>query len=95
VPEKLIGLKGKYMSKAKTTDPLDRKFTLESMRERNEKGVRGKYLAKVSRGTNMVKLEPGIAKVFTNAEAVNAALQSVIEIAKLTNVRRSPKRKSM
>jgi hypothetical protein len=83
------------MSKAKTTDPLNRKFSLQSMRELGEKGIRGKYFAKVSRGTNMVKLEPSIAKVFTNAEAVNAALQSVIEMAKLTNVGRVTKRKSI
>jgi hypothetical protein len=66
---------------------------LESVRELGGKGVRGKYFAKVSGGTNMVKLEPSIAKVFTNAEAVNAALQSVIELAKLTNVGRVTKRK--
>lgn len=83
------------MSKAKTPDPLDRKFTLETVRESSGKGIRGKYFAKVSSGTNMVKLEPSIAKVFTNSEAVNAALQSVIEMAKLTNSGRTPKRKSV
>ena len=36
----------------------------------------------------MVKLDPEIAKVFTSADAVNAALASVIEISKLTNVSR-------
>ena len=71
------------MSKAKTTDPLDRKFTLENLQG---KGVRGKYFAKVSKGSNVVKLDPKIAKVFTSADAVNAALASVIEISKLTNV---------
>ena len=34
----------------------------------------------------MVKLDPEIAKVFTSADAVNAALASVIEISKLTNM---------
>lgn len=87
------------MSKAKKIDPpdvdaLDQKFTLESIRESGEKGVRGKYFTKVSRGTNMVKLEPEIAKVFTNASAVNEALASIIEIAKLTKLRPVPKRKS-
>jgi hypothetical protein len=102
VREKQIEAKGKYMGKAKTADPLDRKFTLESVRNQGEKtdgenskaakGVRGKYFSQVSAGTNMVKLEPGIAKVFSNAEAVNAALASVIEIGKLTNLRRTQKR---
>jgi lysophospholipid acyltransferase (LPLAT)-like uncharacterized protein len=82
------------MSKVKIVDPLDRKFTLESIRGSSEKGVRGKYFAKVNRGTNMVKLAPEIAKVFTNDEAVNEALASIIEIAKLTKLRPVPKRKS-
>ena len=43
------------MSKAKITDPLDRKFTLETLQG---KGVRGKYFAKVSKGSNVVKLDP-------------------------------------
>ena len=79
------------MSKAKTTDPLDRKFTLANM---DGKGVRGKYFAKVSKGSNVVKLDPEIAKAFPSADAVNAALASVIEISKLTNMsRRTSKRK--
>lgn len=73
------------MGKAKTTDQLDRKFTLETM---DGKGIRGKYFANVSMGSNVVKLDPKIAKVFTSADAVNAALASVIEISKLINVRR-------
>ena len=71
------------MSKAKTTCVPGRKFTLETLRG---KGVRGKYFAKVSKGSNVVKLDPEIAKVFTSADAVNAALASVIEISKLTNL---------
>lgn len=79
------------MSKAKITDPLDRKFALETLQG---KGVRGKYFAKVSKGSNVVKLDREIAKVFTSADAVNAALASVIEISKLTNVsQRATKRK--
>ena len=80
------------MSKVKTTDPLDRKFTLETMQG---KGVRGKYFAKVGKGSNVVKLDPEIAKVFPSADAVNAALASVIELSKLTNKpRRVTKRRA-
>ena len=71
------------MGKAKTAGVRGRKFTLETLQG---KGVRGKYFAKVSKGSNVVKLDPEIAKVFTSADAVNAALASVIEIAKLTNM---------
>ena len=78
------------MSKVKATDPLDRKFTLETMQG---KGVRGKYLVKVGKGSNVVKLDPEIAKVFPSADAVNAALASIIELSKLTNKpRRATKR---
>ena len=80
------------MSKAKTSDPLDNKFTLETMQG---KGVRGKYFARVSKGSNVVKLDPEVAKVFTSANAVNAALASVIEISKLTKAsRRAARRKT-
>lgn len=82
------------MKKAKATDPLDRSFTLDSL-PGNGKGVRGKYFAKASKGSNVVKLDPHIAKVFPNADAVNAALASVIEISKLTQKpRRVVKRKA-
>lgn len=64
------------MSKAKTTDPLDRKFTLDTIQG---KSIRGKYLAKVANGSNVVKLDPEIAKAFPSADAVNAALASVID----------------
>ena len=57
-------------------------------------GVRGKYFTKVSKGSNVVKLDPEIAKAFPSAGAVNAALASVVEISKLTNVsRRASKHK--
>ena len=80
---KQIGPNGKFKSKAKTTDPLDRKFTLETLQR---KGVRRKYFAKVGKGSNVVKLDPKIAKVFARADAVNAALASVIEISNITNM---------
>jgi hypothetical protein len=72
------------MSKAKAVDPLDRKFTLEALQTAG-KGARGKYFARASKGSNIVKLDPEIAKAFPSAEAVNAALASVIEISKLTS----------
>ena len=90
--EKRTGLKEKSMSKARTADPLDTKFTLEAMQG---KGVRGKYLTKVAKGSNVVKLDPEIARAFPSAEAVNAALASVIEISKLTSKpRRTVRRKA-
>jgi hypothetical protein len=43
-------------------------------------GVRGKYARRYARGSNVVVLEPDVAKVFPNAEAVNSSLRSLAEI---------------
>ena len=37
-------------------------------------GVRGKYARRYAQGTNVVVLEPDVAKVFPNSEAVNSSL---------------------
>jgi hypothetical protein len=45
-------------------------------------GVRGKYLERYRKGTNLVLLQPDVAAVFESAEAVNKALRDLIEIAR-------------
>lgn len=40
--------------------------------------VRGKYAKGISESTNVVVLEPDVAKAFPNAEAVNKALRGLI-----------------
>ena len=45
------------------------------------KAVRGKHASRYWEGTNIVALEPDVAKVFKNSNAVNSALRSLIEIA--------------
>jgi hypothetical protein len=42
------------------------------------KGVRGKYARRYAQGTNVVVLEPDVARVFSNSEAVNASLRKII-----------------
>ncbi len=42
--------------------------------------VRGKYARRYAQGTNVVVLEPDVAKVFTNAEAVNRSLRALAGI---------------
>jgi len=46
------------------------------------KGVRGKYAKRYAKGTNVVVLDPDVAKVFPSSEAVNDALRTLAEIAK-------------
>ncbi len=41
--------------------------------------VRGKYAKQYREGTNIVLLEPDIAKAFPNTQAVNDALRRVME----------------
>jgi len=44
--------------------------------------VRGKYVERLRRSSNVVVLDPEIADLFPNAAAVNAGLRSLAEIAK-------------
>ncbi len=41
-------------------------------------GVRGKYARRYAEGTNLVLLEPDIAKAFPTAKAVNSSLRTLI-----------------
>ncbi|MBF0231317.1 MAG: hypothetical protein HQK63_17275 [Desulfamplus sp.] len=44
-------------------------------------GIKGKYAAKYSEGTNIVLLAPDVAEVFKDNESVNEALRLLIKIA--------------
>ena len=42
------------------------------------RGVRGKYARRFAEGTNLVKLEPDVAKVFRDSVSVNRALRRLV-----------------
>ena len=44
-------------------------------------GIRGKYYERYRQGTNVVVLEPDVAAIFPDAEAVNRALRLLIQLA--------------
>jgi len=44
------------------------------------KGVRGKYAKRYAEGTNVVVIEPDVAKVFPDHDSVKEALRSLVEI---------------
>jgi len=44
------------------------------------KGVQGKYAKSYVEGTNVVIIEPDLAKVFPDHDSVNQALRSLVEI---------------
>ncbi len=44
--------------------------------------VRGKYVERYREGTNLVLLDPDVAAVFPDAQAVNEALRLLMKVAK-------------
>ncbi len=54
----------------------------EYRREELGKGVRGKHFAEFEKGSNLVLLTPELAKIFPTNDAVNAALISLVDLAK-------------
>lgn len=44
-------------------------------------GVRGKYIERYRKGTNLVLLDPDVAQAFPNDVAVNEALRLLIQVA--------------
>ena len=68
------------MKKARKTrrDELRPEYDLSALKN----GVRGKYTKRYRAGTNLIVLAPDVAKVFHDEKSVNAALRSLIDIAK-------------
>lgn len=54
-------------------------------------GVRGKYVKRYRSGTNLVLIDPELAKAFPTEASVNDALRAVLELTK--TVRRPGSRK--
>ena len=44
------------------------------------KGVRGKYAQRYREGTNIVRLDDDVAKIFPDAKSVNSALRALGKI---------------
>lgn len=55
---------------------------------------RGKYYDRVKSNSNVVVLDPEIAAVFPNSDAVNRALHSLVEVAESTVASAAPQTKS-
>ena len=54
----------------------------EYRREELGRGVRGKHFEEFQKGSNLVLLSPDLSKVFPTNEAVNAALRSLVAVAR-------------
>jgi hypothetical protein len=71
------------MNKKLETEMDDELRPEYDLRELLKGGVRGKYAQRYRAGTNLVLLEPDVAKAFPSEAAVNEALRLVIQLAKL------------
>jgi hypothetical protein len=56
-------------------------------------GVRGKYYKRVTRGTNLVLIEPDLAAMFPDSEAVNRALRVLADAAQAVSPRKSSRKR--
>jgi hypothetical protein len=45
-------------------------------------GVRGKYAQSFAKGTNLMAIDPELAKIYKNSQAVNRALRLLAELAR-------------
>jgi hypothetical protein len=61
-------------AKRKSTDELRPEYKRSDFKTL----VRGKYAARVSEASNVVVLEPQVARAFPNDKAVNTALRSLL-----------------
>ena len=67
--------------KSELTDELRPEYDMKSLLKG---GVRGKYATRYRAGTNLVLLEPEVAKAFPNDKAVNDAPPGLVIVARAT-----------
>ena len=67
----------KKTSEKRTDDDLRPEYDLSQLKG----GVRGKYYRQAAAGTNLMLIEPELAKVFPDAESVNRALRLLVDTA--------------
>ena len=70
----------KKASTHKKADELRPEYDLSKLKG----GVRGKYYERARAGTNLVLIEPDLANVFPDTDAVNRALRLLVDTAEAT-----------
>ena len=66
-------------SAKKLVDELRPEYDLSQLKG----GVRGKYYKRAIAGTNLVLIEPDLAKAFPDTDSVNRALRTLLDAASL------------
>lgn len=84
----------KKASKARQNDDLRPEYDLTALGPM----VRGKYYRQAMAGTNLILIEPELARVFPDSESVNRALRLLMETAEASAAparthRRTPKKR--
>jgi len=67
---------------AKASDDLRREYDLSKLGPM----VRGKYYREAAAGTNLILIEPELARVFPDSESVNRALRLLVKTAEASAV---------
>jgi hypothetical protein len=67
----------KKASAKKQDDDLRPEYDLSKLKG----GVRGKYYSEATAGTNLMLIEPELAKIFPDSESVNRALRLLVDTA--------------
>ena len=68
----------KKASAKNANDTLRKEYDLSCLRG----GVRGKYYRRAIAGTNLVLIEPDLARLFPTSESVNRALRLLVDTAR-------------
>jgi hypothetical protein len=80
----------KKASTAKKADELRPEYDLAKLKG----GVRGKYYERARAGTNLVLIEPDLAKIFPDTDSVNRALRLLADTAEAAASRTRPTRRA-
>ncbi len=73
-------------NRQRSTDDIRPEYDFASMKG----GVRGKYVKRYRAGTNLVLLEPELARAFPSDAAVNQALRAVLAATRVVRRARRP-----
>ena len=76
------------MKKKLPNEMLDELRSEYDLSELLKGGVRGKYAERYRAGSNVVLLDPDVAKAFPTEQAVNEALRLVLQLTEIPEVRK-------
>jgi hypothetical protein len=75
------------MKKQCQTEMVDDLRSEYDLRELLVGGIRGKYVERYRAGTNLVLLDPDVAKAFRNEQAANDTLRLVLQLTRIPEVK--------